>query len=134
MPWKLVAAALAAIVMLSAARPARAGELVGSAGPTVEQIAWHDLFYVEFARQLADVNAQIVLAERHVGLLRRKVDSYRPMRSFGRYGATYLADQSAQLQLLAAEYDLQCLLRAKSDLWRRRQLMAHDASLASPRP
>jgi hypothetical protein len=57
-------------------------------------------------------------------VIARRVNSFRPFRSFHQYGATYFVDQSWQLELLAAQQRLECLRIAKIDLWRQRQTLA----------
>jgi hypothetical protein len=95
----------------------------------VEPVAWeaadvaaHDYFYVDFSRQLRALDDAIVLAEYNVVYWQQRVVGYQPFRRFGRYAATYSVDQIAQLQLIAAQQELACLVRAKGELWRERQL------------
>lgn len=89
-------------------------------------------FYVDFPQRLASINNQIAFAEAELTLLGRRVDQYRPMRSFHQYGATYLADQSAQLAVLATRQNLDCLRAQKTALWRERQAVAEQAFAATP--
>jgi hypothetical protein len=84
----------------------------------------HRYIYVEFPRLLDGIDNEIALAERTVVILRARVAGYRPFRSFDQYGATYMADQFAQLDLLAAEQRLARVQRQRDDLWRQRQMMA----------
>lgn len=89
-------------------------------------------FYVDFPARLDAINNQIALAEAELTLLARRVDQFRPMRSFRQYGATYLADQAAQVGLLAAHQQVACLHAQKSALWRERQLVAEQLLANSP--
>jgi hypothetical protein len=64
------------------------------------------------------------LLEAELALAARRADSFRPFRSFGRYGATYFTDQAAQIDVLALRQQLACLATVEADLWRERQLRA----------
>jgi hypothetical protein len=114
-----------ALMLAGAARPSVAEEFAA------EPVAWeaadvaaHQYFYLDFSRQLQALDDAIVLAEYNVVYWQQRVAGYQPFRSFGRYAATYSVDQRAQLQLVAAQQELACLVRAKGDLWRERQLRA----------
>ena len=96
---------------------------------THQALAVHQYFYNDFPRQLAALQNEKQLAEAELALIARRVESYRPFRSFGRYAATYTVDQSWQIALLAAEQRLECLRNDEADLWRERRLAA--AALAS---
>lgn len=87
-------------------------------------IALHQYFYVDFPRALQSLTDQRQLLEAEVRALELRVASYRPFRSFKQYGATYTADMSWQLELLAARQRLACLANAEADLWRQRSLAA----------
>lgn len=89
-------------------------------------------FYIDFPQRLASINNQIALAEAELTYQGRLVDQYRPMRSFHQYGATYLADHSARLALLATRQNLDCLRAQKTALWRERQAVAEQAFAATP--
>jgi hypothetical protein len=113
------------LLFAGAPRPSVAEELA------VEPVAWeaadvaaHQYFYLDFARQLQSLDDAIVLAEYNVVYWQHRVAGYQPFRRFGRYAATYSVDQLAQMQLIAAQQELACLVRAKGDLWRARQLSA----------
>jgi hypothetical protein len=104
-----------------------------AAVPSAVDLQLQQYVYVDFPRQLQMLDNETALAERFVVLQRQRVNGYRPFRSFHQYGATYFADQSAQLQLLAAQHELACLYQRKTDLWRERQtivtmLLAAQAS------
>jgi len=85
---------------------------------------FHRYFYVEFPARLASINNQMERAEAELTYYERLVDQYRPMRSFGRYGATYSADQAAQIALQAARQRVDCLRDERIALWRERQFVA----------
>jgi hypothetical protein len=89
--------------------------------PSAADLQLHQYVYVDFPRQLQMLDNETALAERFVLLQQQRVNGYRPFRSFHQYGATYSADQFAQLQLLAAQQELACLHQRKADLWRERQ-------------
>jgi hypothetical protein len=91
---------------------------------TFAQLQLQQYFYVDFPRQLQLVDNQTQLAEAELALIARRVDGYRPFRSFHQYAATYTVDQQWQLALLAAEQRVQCLQNAQADLWRQRQMIA----------
>jgi hypothetical protein len=71
------------------------------------------------------------LAEAEITLIARRLETYRPSRSFGRYGATYSADFAAQVDLLAAQRVITCLRNEEADLWRQRRLTAEQAILSN---
>jgi hypothetical protein len=89
-------------------------------------IAMHEYFYIDFPRQLRALQRERELAEADLALAALRVESYRPFRSFGRYAATYTADLSWQVELIAAEYRLECLREKEADLWRQRRLIAEQ--------
>ena len=93
-------------------------------------VTLHQYFYVDFPRQLQLLQNEIALAEAELALIARRVDSYRPFRSFGRYAATYMADQSWQVALLAAQHRLECLRYHEADLWRQRRQFAEALAVA----
>jgi len=126
---------LALLVVLSlnalaqAAEPIALGVPTAPATPSVAAIdaralAVHQYFYVDFPRHVQALANETELAEAELALIARRVDSYRPFRSFGRYGATYFADQSWQVELLAAQQRLECLRDLDADLWRQKQVTA----------
>ena len=77
--------------------------------------AWSDL------RALRDQQA---IAEAELIVAYNRAASYEPFRRFGRYAATYMADQTAQLEVLAAQQRLRCLHDDVTALWRERQAVA----------
>jgi hypothetical protein len=114
-------------------RPLAADEYAAPLPLTATQLVLHQYVYVDFPRQLEAVNSAIAFAEKEVLFASRRVDSYRPFRSFGRYAATYTADQAAQLHLLFVQQQLHCLRRQKSGLWQERQALV-AAMLQEPQP
>ncbi len=96
-------------------------------------LALHQYFYVDFPRQLQSLENETQLAEAELALIARRVDSYRPFRSFGRYAATYTADQSWQIAWRAAQQRLECLRNDQADLWRQRTMAAAAFSAQTPR-
>ncbi len=124
---RLASIAVAALVAMVAPQ--------ASAEPPAARSAEQQLgqyFYVDFPARLDSINNQIALAEAEVTLLARRVNQYRPMRSFGMYGATYFADQSAQLALLAAQQRVACLQGQKIALWRERQIVGEQLMESLP--
>ncbi len=97
-----------------------------SPATTPADLELQQYFYVDFPQRLQAINNQISLAEAQQAYLIRRVDSYRPMRSFHQYGATYLADQSSQIAVLAAQQQISCLRDQKIALWRERQAIAQQ--------
>jgi hypothetical protein len=87
-------------------------------------LALHQYFYVDFPRRLQALESEAQLAEAELALMARRVESYRPFRSFGRYAATYTVDQSWQIAWLAAQQRLECLRNDQADLWRQRTMAA----------
>ena len=98
---------------------------------TPAQLAVLQYAYADFPRQLQAANNDAAYAEHRVAFLQQRVASYRPFRSFQQYGATYSADQLAQLQLLAAQQDLACLNQMQVDVWRQRQAVVAAMLLQS---
>jgi hypothetical protein len=96
------------------------------AGPTVTlaQLQLQQYFYVDFPRQIQWLDNQTQLAEAELALIARRVNGYRPFRSFHQYAATYTVDQQWQIALVAAQQRVQCLQNAQADLWRQRQAIA----------
>jgi hypothetical protein len=88
------------------------------------ELAIHEYFYIDFPRQLQLLQNEKQLAEAELDLIARRVESYRPFRSFGRYAATHTVDQSWQIALLAAQQRLECLRNDEADLWRQRRALA----------
>jgi hypothetical protein len=142
----------AAFVVLSYARTAGSAETIATpdlAPPAMRSIAaiddrgvaaidartltLHQYFYADFPRQLQALENETQLAEAELALIARRVESYRPFRSFGRYAATYTADQSWQIALLAAQQRLECLRNDQADLWRQRIMAAAAFSAQTPR-
>lgn len=110
-------------------------EPVTSAGPDIlpaanapamdpQSLAANHYFYVEFPRRLQAIENETQLAEAELALIARRVNSFRPFRSFHQYAVTYFTDQQWQLALLAAEQRLQCLEADRAELWRQRQAVA----------
>jgi hypothetical protein len=94
-------------------------------------LAMHQYFYVDFPRRLQMLENEIQLAEAELALIARRVESYRPFRSFGRYAATYTADQSWQIAWVAAKHRVECLRNDQADLWRQRTFAAAAFALTS---
>lgn len=105
-----------------AARGASAAEPVRAFNPAAAQLSQY--FYVDFPRALAAADAEIALAAQVVAVEQARVISYQPFRSFHQYGATYFAEQSARVNLLAAQQRLECARQYRDALWRERQLVA----------
>ena len=135
---------LAALIVLIIAPIASAAEPIATPAPAApathgvaaidaRTLALHQYFYVDFPRQLQQLENETQLAEAELALIARRVESYRPFRSFGRYAATYTADQSWQIALLAAQQRLECLRNDQADLWRQRSLAAAAFSVQAPR-
>ncbi len=129
MPGRFCPKLLLTIAVLStvAAGRSASGGQPAAVGPSLAQLALHEYAYVDFLRRLQAINDEIELVELTIAYWTARVENYRPMRSFGRYAATYTADRSARLQLLAAHQELACLVRDKGDLWRERQAIAQAA-------
>jgi hypothetical protein len=77
--------------------------------------------YGVFPQQLAAAERHAMLAEYEAALWQQRVKSFEPMRSFGVYGASYLADQSAQLEAFAAQHRAECARQQVANLWCERQ-------------
>jgi hypothetical protein len=90
------------------------------------QLVLHQYFYIDFPQQLQALQYKRQLAEAEIALIARRLETYRPSRSFGRYGATYTADFAAQIDMLAAQHALACLRNEEADLWRQRRLIAEQ--------
>jgi hypothetical protein len=108
------------LTALAVAATTRASEPPAT-GLTPEDLALYHTIYRDMPVRLEALDAEIALATRAVIVAKARVDSYRPFRSFGTYGATYFADQTAQLELLAAVNQLRCLERERDLLWQQRQ-------------
>ncbi len=132
-----------ALVLLSNAATAKSAEPIatpipaapatyGVAATDARALALHQYFYVDFPRQLQMLESETQLAEAELALIARRVESYRPFRSFGRYAATYNDDQSWQIAWLAARHRLECLRNDQADLWRQRTLVAAAFSAQTP--
>jgi hypothetical protein len=102
----------------NAAEPAA----VPTYNPAAAQLSQY--FYVDFPRALAAAEAEIALAEQVVAVEQARVIGYQPFRSFRQYGATYFAERSARVNLLAAQQRLECARQNRDALWRERQLVA----------
>jgi hypothetical protein len=131
-----IALALAASLLSLSATAAEPLPPDGSApaeAPVVDanQLALHQYFYIDFPRQLEALQYKRYLAEAEIALIARRLETFRPSRSFGRYSATYTADLAAQIDLLAAQRALACLRDAEADLWRQRRLLAEEAMASS---
>lgn len=133
-----------AIFIQSNASTARCAEPVAAPAPAAQAthsvavidartLALHQYFYVDFPRQLQALENETHLAEAELVLIARRVESYRPFRSFGRYAATNTADQSWQIAWLAARQRLECLRNDQADLWRQRTFAAAAFSSQAPR-
>jgi hypothetical protein len=97
-------------------------------------VALNYYFYVDFPRQLKALQYEKERAEAELDLIARRVESYRPFRSFGRYAATYTADLSWRVELLAAQHRLECLRDKEADLWRERRAVAAATALGMHAP
>jgi hypothetical protein len=117
---RLLHLAFACVTAFAALATTRASE-PAAAALTPEALALYQTIYRDVPLQLEALDAEIALAARAVVVAHARVDSYRPFRSFGRYGATYFADQTAQLDLIAAVNQLRCLERQRDLLWQQRQ-------------
>jgi hypothetical protein len=91
---------------------------------TPAQMAVVNYTYSVFPQQLAAAERYAALAEYEAALWQQRVKSFEPMRSFGVYGATYFADQSAQLEAFAAHQRAECARQQVANQWRERQAMA----------
>ena len=90
-------------------------------------------FYGEFSNHLEELQNERQLAAAELALVDRRVDSFRPFRSFDRYAATYFVDQAWQIEQLAARQRLQRLDLCEADLWRQRRVIAEAAAIAAAR-
>ena len=116
-------AALALVTsMLLVALDAR-GEEPSVAGVrlTTAQLAVVNYTFGVFPHQLAAAEREVALAEYEAALWQQRVNSFDPMRSFGVYGATCFADQSAQFEAFAAVQRAECARQQIANLWRERQ-------------
>jgi hypothetical protein len=84
----------------------------------------YQYFYRDFPRQVQALEYERQLAEADAVYVARRVNSFRPFRSFHQYGATYFVDQAWQIEWLAAQQRLDCLSTSQADLWQHRQAMA----------
>ena len=89
---------------------------------TPAQLAVVNYTYGGFPQQLAAAEREAALAEYEAALWQQRVKSFEPMRSFGVYGATYFADQSAQFEAFAAQQRAECARQQIANLWRERQV------------
>jgi hypothetical protein len=104
---------------------------IPAAEPVVTlQVPAHQYFYVDFPRRLRALHDAQLLAEAELTVAYNRAASYEPFRRFGRYAATYMADQTAQLELLAAAQRVRCLQEDEAALWRERQAAAANLTLA----
>jgi hypothetical protein len=130
----LIFTSFAAVARASSPAPAMPGSATTSSEQlppnrpapslTLTQLQLQQYFYVDFPRQLQWLDNQTQLAEAELTLIARRVNGYRPFRSFHQYAATYTVDQEWQIALLAAQQRVECLRNARSDLWRQRQMVA----------
>jgi hypothetical protein len=111
---------VACLIALVAAPIARASE-PAAPGLTPEALVLYQSIYRDLPLQLETLDAEVALTARAVVVAQARVNSYQPFRSFGKFGATYLADQTAQLELLDAVNQLRCLERQREVLWQQRQ-------------
>lgn len=88
---------------------------------TAAQMTVVNYTYGVFPQQLAAAERHAALAEYEAVLWQQRVRSFEPMRSFGVYGATYFADQSAQFEAFAALQRAECARQQVANLWRERQ-------------
>jgi hypothetical protein len=84
----------------------------------------YQYFYRDFPRQVQALENERQLAEADAAYVARRVNSFRPFRSFHEYGATYFVDQAWQIEWLAAQQRLDCLSNVQADLWQARRAMA----------
>jgi hypothetical protein len=88
-------------------------------------------FYGEFSSHVQALQNERQLAEAELALINRRVESYRPFRSFGRYAATFTVDQTWQIEQLAAQQWLACIEIYEADLWRHRRAVAESLVAAA---
>jgi hypothetical protein len=120
-----IALAIVTVTLFRGPNSIRAAE----PAPAVD-LAAHQYFYVDFPRRLRALRNAQLLAEAELAVAYNRAASYAPFRSFGRYAATYMADQTAQLELLAAAQRVRCLQDDAAALWRERQAAAANLTLA----
>jgi hypothetical protein len=97
-------------------------------------IELHNFANVDFPRRLEALDSALLFAQHELRFAELRADSYQPFRSFGRYAATLMADQVAQLELIAARQRLECLRRERAVLWQRRQQIVATLLLVTPPP
>lgn len=112
---------LVATSMLALANAGAQGGEVATQPLTAAQLEVVNYAYSVFPQQLAAAQRHAALAEYESALWQQRVKSFEPMRSFGVYGATYFADQSAQLEAFAAQQRVECARQHIANLWRERQ-------------
>jgi len=123
MSHRFVFAILAVTMLAACAASSTAGEPTVSAASTIDLRAYQYI-YADFPRRLRALRDQQALAEAELIVAYNRAASYEPFRRFGRYAATYMADQTAQLEVLAAQQRLRCLHDDVTALWRERQAVA----------
>jgi hypothetical protein len=115
----VTAATFTASYQINAAEPAPAIDL-----------AAHQYFYVDFPCRLRALRDAQLLAEAELAVAYNRAARYEPFRRFDRYAATYMVDQTAQLEILAAAQRVRCLQKDEAALWRERQAAAANLTLA----
>ena len=119
--FRLIVAAVAVFFVNGSARLTRAAEPASDMQATVRA---YQYFYRDFPRQVQALENERQLAEADAAYVARRVNSFRPFRSFHEYGATYFVDQAWQIEWLAAQHRMGCLDNAQADLWQQRQMAA----------
>jgi hypothetical protein len=117
---RLLAAFAIAFLCAASSRDALAQEVASSSELSPAQMEVIHYAYGVFPQQLAAIERDIAFAEYEAALWQQRVNAFRPTRSFGVYGATYHADQFAQLQAFAAQQRAECLRQQAANLWRER--------------
>ena len=119
-----------ALAILTATTFMGASQIRAAEPAPVLNLPAHQYFYVDFPRRLRALRDEQLLAEAELAVASNLAASYAPFRSFGRYAATYMVDQTAQLELLAAAQRVRCLREDEAALWRERQAAAANLTLA----
>jgi hypothetical protein len=100
---------------------------------TPAQLAVLNYAYNDFPRELNCANNEVAYAQARLALAQNRAVSYAPFRTFHQYGATYSADQIAQLRLLEARQAADCTNQYQLEVWRQRQAIV-AAILLSAQP
>ncbi len=118
---RLLASCVLALLCSTSAQSAFSQEATPQSELSPAQMAVVNYAYSVFPQQLAAIEQEAALAEYEAALWRHRVRSFESTRSFGVYGATYFADQNAQLLAFAAQQRAECLRQQAANLWRERQ-------------